>query len=128
MSKTILVVDDNRDAVDIMRSILVSNGFTVVAAYNGVEALTQVGTQRPDLIVLDVMMPRMSGMEVLERLKDLEETAHIPVMMCTAKVQDNDLLEGYRCGADYYITKPFTAQQLMYGVGLLLGIEDQPRS
>lgn len=128
MSKTILVVDDSRDTLEIMQTILAANGYTVRVANNGKDALTQIDTARPDLIVLDVMMPQMSGMEVLERIKDVTETANIPVIMCTAKTQDNDVLEGYRLGADYYITKPFTAHQLMYGVSLLLGDEQRPRS
>ncbi len=128
MSKTILVVDDSRDTVKIMQTILAANGYTVRVAHNGMEALTQVDAETPDLIILDVMMPQMSGMEVLSRIKEGTETANIPVIMCTAKTQDSDVLDGYRLGADYYITKPFTAHQLMYGVGLLLGSESRPSS
>jgi DNA-binding response OmpR family regulator len=128
MSKTILVVDDSRDTVKIMQTILAANGYTVRVAHNGPEALAQVGAETPDLIILDVMMPQMSGMEVLSRIKEATETANIPVIMCTAKTQDSDVLDGYRLGADYYITKPFTAHQLMYGVGLLLGGDGRPPS
>jgi DNA-binding response OmpR family regulator len=128
MGKTILVVDDSRDTVKIMETILAANGYTVRVAHNGMEAIAQVDAETPDLIILDVMMPQMSGMEVLSRIKEATETAHIPVIMCTAKTQDSDVLDGYRLGADYYITKPFTAHQLMYGVGLLLGGESRPPS
>ena len=128
MKKRILVVDDNRDATEIIQTILVANGYTVCVAHSGIDALAQVDVQAPDLIVLDIMMPNMNGMEVLGHLKERTDTAHIPVIMCTAKVQDADLLDGYRSGADYYLTKPFTAAQLMYGVGLLLGDHEQARS
>jgi len=128
MTKRILVVDDNRDATEIIKTILVANGYTVCVSHSGNDALAQVDAQAPDLVILDIMMPQMSGMEVLERLKERAETSHIPVIMCTAKVQDSDLLDGYRSGADYYLTKPFTAQQLLYGVGLLLGDQEPAHS
>ena len=128
MMKRILVVDDNRDATEIIKTILVANGYTVCVSHSGDDDLAQVDAQAPDLVMVDIMMPQMSGMEVLERLKENPETSHIPVIMCTAKVQDSDLLDGYRSGADYYLTKPFTAQQLLYGVGLLLGDQEPAHS
>ena len=78
-------------------------------------------TQKPDLIILDIMMPEMDGLEVLSRLKAVAETATIPVILLTAKVQYEDVLGGYKLGADYYITKPFTSTQLVNGINLLLG-------
>jgi DNA-binding response OmpR family regulator len=77
--------------------------------------------QNPDLIILDIMMPEMDGLEVLSRLKAMSETAKIPVILLTAKVQYEDVLGGYKLGADYYITKPFTSTQLVNGINLLLG-------
>ena len=77
--------------------------------------------QKPDLIVLDIMMPQMDGLEVLTRLKGEPSTATIPVILLTAKVQYEDVLGGYKMGADYYITKPFTSTQLLNGINLLLG-------
>ena len=123
MSAVILVVDDNEDNVDIARQMLLSRGFEVRVAYNGPSALTSVEQQRPDLILLDIMMPQMSGMEVLDRLRANPATAGVPVILVTAKDQDEDLLAGYKYGADYYITKPFSAKQLLYGIGLVLGTE-----
>ena len=128
MGKSILVVDDNFDATEITRTVLTLRGYEVRVVHNGRDALAAVQAEHPDLIVLDVMMPDMSGMEVLERIKDDPETAHLPVIMCTARSKDTDFLDGYRSGADYYITKPFTAQQLMYGVQLLLGDQESARS
>ena len=123
MSSVILVVDDNQENVDIARQMLLSRGFEVRVAYNGPSALTSVEQQRPDLILLDIMMPQMSGMEVLDRLRANPATAGVPVILVTAKDQDEDLLAGYKYGADYYITKPFSAKQLLYGIGLVLGTE-----
>jgi len=119
----ILVVDDDQDNVNIAREILLSRGFEVRVAYNGPSALASVEQQRPDLVLLDVMMPQMSGMEVLDRLRANPATAGVPVILVTAKDQDEDILAGYKYGADYYITKPFSAKQLLYGIGLVLGTE-----
>ena len=123
MSALILVVDDNADNVNIAREILLSRGFEVRVAYNGQSALASVEQQRTDLVLLDIMMPQMSGMEVLDRLRANPATAGVPVILVTAKDQDEDLLAGYKYGADYYITKPFSAKQLLYGIGLVLGTE-----
>ncbi len=128
MSKTILVVDDNFDITEITKTILTSRGYDVRVAYSGRDALAQIQAAPPALVILDVMMPDMSGLEVVEQIKDHPTMAAIPVIMCTAKAQDSDFLEGYRCGADYYITKPFTAQQLLYGISLLLGNREHVRS
>jgi len=123
VSALILVVDDNADNVNIAREILLSRGFEVRVAYDGQSALASVEQQRPDLVLLDIMMPQMSGMEVLDRLRANPATAGVPVILVTAKDQDEDLLAGYKYGADYYITKPFSAKQLLYGIGLVLGTE-----
>ena len=120
MPKKILVVDDNIDSIMILRSILESQGFTVLTAQSGLEALEIVARELPDLVLLDVMMPQMSGIEVLERIKTTHATSKVPVIMVTAKIQDEDVMTGYQHGADYYITKPCTAKQLLYGIGLVL--------
>jgi len=119
--KTILVVDDNPDIVTNVKTILEGKGYAVQCAYNGQEVFTRVEEQKPDLIVLDVMLPQMDGLEVLTRLKGVPETSSIPVILLTAKVQYEDVLGGYKLGADYYITKPFTSTQLINGINLLLG-------
>ena len=119
--KTIMVVDDNPDIITIVRTILEGKGYNVLSATSGPELLNMLKTQKPDLIILDIMMPEMDGLEVLTRLKGLTETATIPVILLTAKVQYEDVLGGYKLGADYYITKPFTSTQLVNGINLLLG-------
>jgi len=119
--KTIMVVDDNPDIITIVKTILEGKGYQVLSASSGQELLNLLTDRKPDLIILDIMMPEMDGLEVLGRLKAVTETASIPVILLTAKVQYEDVLGGYKLGADYYITKPFTSTQLVNGINLLLG-------
>jgi DNA-binding response OmpR family regulator len=117
---TIMVVDDNPEVVEIIRITLEGKGFNVRCAYSGQQVFVDLGEQKPDLILLDIMMPKMDGLEVLNRLKGNTSTSSIPVILVTAKVQYEDILGGYKTGADYYITKPFTEIQLLTGINLLL--------
>jgi two-component system alkaline phosphatase synthesis response regulator PhoP len=119
--RTIMVVDDNPDIITIVKTILEGKGYYVLSASSGQELLNLLTDRKPDLIILDIMMPEMDGLEVLSRLKAVTETASIPVILLTAKVQYEDVLGGYKLGADYYITKPFTSTQLVNGINLLLG-------
>jgi two-component system alkaline phosphatase synthesis response regulator PhoP len=119
--KTIMVVDDNPDIITIVKTILEGKGYNVLSACSGPELLNMLKDQKPDLIILDIMMPEMDGLEVLTRLKGMADTTSIPIILLTAKVQYEDVLGGYKLGADYYITKPFTSTQLVNGINLLLG-------
>jgi CheY-like chemotaxis protein len=119
--RSIMVVDDNPDIITIVKTILEGKGYNVLSASSGQELLNLLNSRKPDLIILDIMMPEMDGLEVLGRLKGVTETASIPVILLTAKVQYEDVLGGYKLGADYYITKPFTSTQLVNGINLLLG-------
>jgi two-component system, OmpR family, alkaline phosphatase synthesis response regulator PhoP len=119
--RTIMVVDDNPDIITIVKTILEGKGYQVLSASSGQELLNLLTDRKPDLIILAIMMPEMDGLEVLGRLKAVTETASIPVILLTAKVQYEDVLGGYKLGADYYITKPFTSTQLVNGINLLLG-------
>jgi CheY-like chemotaxis protein len=121
MAEKILVVDDNEDVTRITTKVLSSRGYDVLAASSGVRALELARREHPDCILLDVMMPEMSGLDVLGELKKSPDTARIPVILITARIRDEDVLEGYKEGADYYITKPFSTDQLIYGVRLVLG-------
>ena len=114
-----MVVDDNPDAVTQVKTILESEGFGIQTAYNGLEVFSRLEEQKPDLIILDIMMPHMDGMAVLKRLKETAETSSIPVIMLTAKAQYEDMIKGYELGADYYITKPFTSTLLIKGINLV---------
>ena len=123
MSGTVLVVDDNDDNLRIINEILRTRGFSVRLARDGESALRALEEAHPDVILLDVMMPEMDGLQVLDRIRANPTHASIPVIFVTAKGQDEDVLAGYKSGADYYITKPFTARQLLHGIGLVLGGE-----
>ncbi len=123
-NRTIMVVDDNTDLVEILRITLESKGFNVRCAYSGQELLDSLEKQKPDLILLDIMMPQMDGLEVLTRLKGNPATASIPVILLTAKVQNEDVEKGYKLGTEHYIKKPFTNTQLMTGINRFLGVPD----
>jgi DNA-binding response OmpR family regulator len=120
MQHKILVVDDNADSIAILRGFLAARQYQVVAARTGLEALECMHRERFDLVLLDVMMPGMSGFDVLAEMRRTDAMADTPVILLTAKTQDEDLVLGYEYGADYYITKPFTARQLYYGIELVL--------
>jgi two-component system alkaline phosphatase synthesis response regulator PhoP len=121
MPQTILVVDDDPGVLRVVEINLTQEGHQVRAASNGEEALASVARERPDLVVLDVMMPRMDGFETLKRLRADPATADIPVIMLTARSQDEDVFEGYGTGAQWYLTKPFEPAELRSVVRHLLG-------
>ena len=109
----ILVVDDEVRNVKLMEAILAPRGYTVVQAYNGEEALQQVQQQRPDLILLDVMMPGLDGFAVCRRLKDNADTCLIPVVIMTALGHTEDRIKGIDAGADDFLTKPVNRDELL---------------
>ena len=117
----VLAVDDNPDSITIMQTILESRGYQVTVALTGADALNEIQRNPPDVVLLDIMMPEVSGLDVLQQMKSDVQSSRIPVILVTAKAHDDDLMSGYQYGADYYITKPFTAQQLLYGIELVLG-------
>ena len=121
MQTKVLVVDDNRDSIAILRGFLKTRGYSMTAAADGIEALDCLRKEPFDLVLLDVMMPGMNGFDVLAHMRREGTTAAIPVILLTAKTADEDLLTGYDRGADYYITKPFTPEQLFYGIEIVLG-------
>lgn len=121
MGLKVLVVDDHADSIAILRGLLEARQHRVVAAQTGSQALECMQQENFDLVLLDVMMPGMSGFEVLAEMRRREATARLPVILLTAKTEDEDLVAGYEGGADYYITKPFTSRQLFYGIDLVLG-------
>jgi CheY-like chemotaxis protein len=126
--KTIMVVDDNQDLVEIVRTMLEEDGFNVRCAYSGQELFAGLEEQKPDLILLDIMMPKMDGYEVISRLKWKLGTSSIPVIFLTAKGLYGDVIRGYKTGCEYYITKPFTNSQLFTAINLLLGVPETPPS
>ncbi len=113
---TILVADDDPDIVAIAKATLEKEGYVVQTAYNGMEVFSRLEEKKPDLIILDIIMPHMEGLEVLTRLKGIAETSSIPVIIITAKGQYGDMAESYILGADYYMPKPFTSTHLIYAI------------
>jgi len=111
--KRILVVDDEVDLVETVRFSLELEGFEVLVAHNGEEALNQARKENPDLILLDLMLPKLDGYKVCRLLKFDERYKHIPILMLTAKTQEKDKTMGMETGANEYITKPFDMDELM---------------
>ena len=121
MSKTILLVDDEPDVVDLIKNRLEANQYTVMTAQDGHEALEKIYAHKPDLIVLDIMMPGISGYDVCERIKHDPDVCHIPVFILTAKIRYKDKKEGEHCGADAYITKPYSSDLLLDQIRRTIG-------
>ncbi len=111
--KKILVVDDQKDNVFVLQERLIREGFEVLSAFDGPTCLTMASEESPDLILLDVMMPGMSGFEVCKKLTANEETKLIPVLLVTALTEAEDLKEGFQAGAFDYIKKPFNRVELI---------------
>ena len=123
--KTILVVDDERHIVRLVQVNLERVGYSVITAFDGVECLEKVKAEAPDLIVLDVMMPRMDGFETLKKLRSDESTKDLPVVMLTARAQDKDVLTGYTHGVDLYLTKPFGPLELITMIDRIFSSQDE---
>lgn len=122
-SKRILVVDDEPRMIDFIRMNLELEGFHVLEARNGLDALETIRTQLPDLVILDIMMPQLDGFETLRMLR---EFSNIPVIMLTAKGEEDDKVKGLELGADDYITKPFSPRELAVRVKAVLRRSDMP--
>lgn len=116
----ILVADDDPLSIKLLNFRLRSVGHEVIFAVNGGEALEVAMREKPDLVLLDIMMPVMNGFQVLRKLKSQEETKNIPVIMLTSKVQEKDVVFGLEAGAEDYITKPFSFAELIARVNRAL--------
>ncbi len=117
MASTVLVVDDEKNIVQLARLYLNKEGYEVESAYDGLEALKKAKSVRPDLIILDIMMPEMDGLDVC---KELRKTSNVPIIMLTAKGDDIDRIVGLELGADDYVTKPFNPRELVARVKAVL--------
>jgi two-component system phosphate regulon response regulator PhoB len=119
--KTILIVEDERDVVDLLTLHLrKAGGFVVTTAMDGATGLHKARTDRPGFIILDLMLPKMSGLEVCKVLKTDAETRHIPIMMLTAKAEEIDRIVGLEFGADDYVTKPFSPREILLRIQAIL--------
>lgn len=124
MPVKILVCDDERHIVRLIQVNLERQGWEVVTAFDGKEGLEKIRSEKPNLVVLDVMMPYMDGFEVLKSLRREPDTEGLPVIMLTAKAQDKDVFEGYHYGADMYLTKPFNPMELVTFVKRIIANQD----
>jgi len=118
--KTVLVVDDEKDLVDLVGFNLEKEGFSVLKALDGEKALDLVRTKRPDLVVLDLMLPGVKGLDVCRILRGRPETAALPIIMLTARGEEVDKIVGLEMGADDYVTKPFSIRELMARIRTVL--------
>lgn len=123
--KKVLVVEDDRDILQLVALYLGNEGFRVVTATTGPEAMKQVKTEKPDLVVLDLMLPEMDGLEVCQRLRAQPDTAMLPIIMLTAKAEESDTVVGLELGADDYVTKPFSPKALVARVKAMLRRQDR---
>lgn len=125
--KKILIVEDERDILQLVKLYLEKEGYRTVTAMTGPEGLAQVKTEKPDVIVLDLMLPELDGLEVCKRLRSSPETALVPIIMLTAKAEESDTIVGLELGADDYVTKPFSPKTLVARVkALVRRLERQP--
>jgi DNA-binding response OmpR family regulator len=119
--EAILVADDDQDILELVAFRLERAGYEVLTAGDGEQALATARERRPALAVLDVMMPKLTGYEVVKAMRSEEETSRIPVILLTARVQEADVSRGFEAGADDYIRKPFSPQELRARVEAILG-------
>jgi two-component system alkaline phosphatase synthesis response regulator PhoP len=123
MAKRVLVVDDEWPLRELVRGVLEEAGFEVITAADGQAGLFEVVARRPDLVVLDVVMPGMDGLTALQALRRRPDTQDLPVIMLTSLASDLDVLRGWLKGVDCYLTKPFDPAELAAMVGRLLDAE-----
>src|SRR5215217_1350549 len=119
-NKKVLIIEDEKDILQLVKLYLEKEGFRTVTAMTGIEGLEQVKAENPDLVVLDLMLPGMDGLEICKRLRSKRETAMLPVIMLTAKAEESDTIVGLELGADDYVTKPFSPKTLVARVKALL--------
>ncbi len=125
-SEKILIVDDEEDILELVAYNLTREGFRTIKAASGEEALKAAGTENPDLIVLDLMLPGIDGLEVMKALKDNPATRDIPTVMLTAKGDEADIVTGLELGADDYITKPFSPRVMLARLRAVLRRKSEP--
>ncbi len=116
MATQVLVVDDHAETIRVISDVLAKEGFSVSSARNGEECLQKVESERPDVIIMDVMMPVMDGLKALRTLRENPETKTLPVIVLTVRDQQGDVLAGWMAGADLYINKPCRIKELISAI------------
>ena len=117
--KRILIVEDEADIAQLVKHYLEKEGFRTNVSKSGIEALTLIKSERPDLLILDLMLPEMDGIEVCKKIRNAPDTALLPIIMLTAKTEESDIIVGLELGADDYVTKPFSPKVLVARVKTL---------
>src|SRR6266576_3853048 len=126
-SKRILIVEDENDVVDLLTlNLRKAGGFLISKAGDGATGLTKARAEKPDLIILDLMLPKIPGLEVCKILKSEAATRHIPILMLTARAEEIDRIVGLECGADDYVTKPFSPREVMLRIRAILRRGEKP--
>ena len=123
MSKTVLIADDEPNIVISLEFLLEQAGYQVLVAHDGQEALEAIQRQPPDLVLLDVMLPRLSGFDVCQKIRENPDWQHMRIVMLTAKGREVEIRKGLALGANAYITKPFSTQELLAQIGAQLAVE-----
>jgi two-component system alkaline phosphatase synthesis response regulator PhoP len=123
----VLVVDDEKDITALVAYHLEREGFRVLQAYDGFQALEVIKRERPNLLILDLMLPQMSGLDVCRRLRKEPDTARLPILMLTAKAEETDKVLGLELGGDDYLTKPFGPRELVARVKALIRRSEEPQ-
>lgn len=125
LSETVLVVDDERPIADIIKYNLTQAGYQVMLSYDGADALEKIESYQPDLVILDIMLPKMDGFQVCRQIRN---QSNIPILMLTAKDQEDDKIQGLQFGADDYVTKPFSPKEVVARVKALFRRVRQTRT
>jgi phosphate regulon transcriptional regulator PhoB len=125
--RKILIVEDDRDIVEMITYNLRADGYEVLSAFTGKDGITLARRERPDLIILDIMLPVMDGFEVCRVLKSTEATACVPIIILSAKSQETDKIVGLELGADDYVTKPFSPRELIARIKAVLRRNQEPQ-
>jgi len=120
MYKKVLVVDDEKLIRDLLRGYLTKLGFKIKEAADGEQAIKELGREDFDLLICDIEMPNKDGWQVIKEARSNPKTKDIPVIILTGKGEEDDIVKGYELGTNFYITKPFTRAQLLYGIELVL--------
>lgn len=120
MTKTIIIIEDEIDIIEGLTFILEDEGYKVYSYTCGIDALTNIKKINPDLILLDLMLPDINGLEICNNLKNNHETSHIPILIVSSKSQDQEIIDGINCGCNEYITKPFSEKVLIAKIKALL--------
>src|SRR5438046_8890048 len=126
--RKILIIEDETDVADLLTLNLRKAGYRVSTAADGASGLQNARDDRPDFVILDLMLPKMSGLEVCRILKGDSATSHIPVLMLTAKAEEIDRIVGLEFGADDYVTKPFSPREVTLRIRAILRRDEQPEA